>query len=121
MSTPANRRAEIDHTLDGLAEALYEWSGGIFWRGETTWQDRHREEARQWFAYAEMLDRLVGETEEWAVKWIMNGPHPTRWTGQWSPHDTRESAERVASYDHVLNAEIHRRTVTPWRKVADHA
>lgn len=50
--------AEKDVT-DDLAERLYEWSGGIFWRGETTWQDRHLDEARQWFAYAELLTRVL--------------------------------------------------------------
>lgn len=45
--------------IDALAERLYEWSGGIFWCCETAWQDRHREEASQWFAYAALLERVT--------------------------------------------------------------
>ena len=65
--------------VEALAEWLYERSGGIFWRGETTWQDRHREEARQWFAYADLLTQAAPPTCAWcsspAAEQVYVGTH----------------------------------------------
>lgn len=51
-------------SVESLAEFLYDRSGGMHWAWETGWQERHREEARQWFAYAEMVSR---EHEVWEI------------------------------------------------------
>lgn len=79
----SNHQTEND-AIDVLAERLYEWSGGIFWRGETAWQDIHREEAQQWFAYAALLDRLTGVEAAYALA-----------VGR--PSDSRSSPEAVTS------------------------
>ncbi len=55
---------------ESLAQWLYAHSGGIFWAGETSWQDRHRAEAAGWFAYSALLDEreaLIRERDEWAM------------------------------------------------------
>lgn len=64
-------------------------------------------------------DLLPAERVEYAVEWMSNGPHPTRWVGQWSTFDTLEDAQRLAGYSHVHYPKILRRvtTATPWEQV----
>lgn len=59
------------------------------------------------------------ERVEYAVEWMSNGPHPTRWVGQWSTFDALEDARRLAGYSHVHYPKILRRvtTATPWEQV----
>ncbi|QSR25539.1 hypothetical protein CFH99_07875 [Nocardioides aromaticivorans] len=61
------------------------------------------------------------ERVEYAVEWMSNGPHPTRWVGQWSTFDSLEDAQRLAGYTHVHHPKILRRvtTATPWGPVEE--
>lgn len=62
-------------------------------------------------ALAARSSRPVGvERIEYVVDWIRNGPHPTHWTGQQSTFETVEKARDFATWSHVHNPRITRRT-----------
>lgn len=50
------------------------------------------------------------ERVEYVIDWLHKGPHPTQITGVQSTRDTLDEALDFASWSHVYNAEITKRT-----------